>query len=407
MKISLLVCLALVLLAGCATRRPSTPPTPPAEAKPAQTEPCSQEYTDLSTAYGQLLAFQDDPIFLKHGFTANSPYAGWLEHVRALGRKPGYSPDAPRFLTMLAVAIKQHGKDSTVARDFAVQFEEKLSASRVKPAPEVTQTAAPTPPAASGTVVSVLYTGDTQGVLFPQPVHGSSVGGLSRRLPLLTKLRATEPNAVLLDAGDAFTGTSKTGNRNNAVIVAAMNRMNYDAMGLGPHDLAVGEAQLRSLVSQATFPVVCSNLVFSGGETWIKPYALITRGSETIAVLSLLPETSTVQIAGARLTSPDEALRRQVGLLRDKASLILVLTQIPQTEIETALAGIDVNAVIGDTYGHVVTTRPFVFPALAKGLGVGEIQLNTTDGGLTSHSMHLLDKAVVDAELENEIQIRK
>lgn len=403
MKISILICLSLVLLAGCAKH--ST--TPPSDARPAQVEPCSQEYTDLSTAYGQLLAFQDDPIFLKHGFTANSPHAGWLEHVRALGRRPGYSPDAAQLLAMLAVAIKQHGKDSAVARNFTTQFEEKLSASRVKPAPEATQAAIPAPPAASGPVVSILYTGDTQGVLFPQPVHDSSVGGLSRRSPLLTKLRATAPNTVLLDAGDAFTATSANALRNNSVIVAAMNHMNYDAMGLGTHDLAVGEAHLRQLASQATFPVICSNLALANGETWIKPYALITRGSTTIAVLSLLPADAIVQIAGARITAPAEALRRHASILRDKANLILILTQLPQVDVEAALAGINVDVVIGDARGHAVTTRPCILPAMAKGLGVGEIQLSATDGALISRSMHLLDKAIVDAELEKKIQIRK
>ncbi len=409
MKIPLLAPLLLVLLAGCAARHPSSPPP---EAKAARIGHQSLEYTDLSTAYGQLLDFQDDPVFLKHGFTANSPHAGWLDHVRALGRRPGYSPDAARLLTMLAVAIKQQGKDSAVARDFTAQFEKKLGALRIKPTPEAVQiesaqTVAPTPPAAHSAVVSILYTGDTQGVLFPQPAHGSSVGGLSRRLPLLTQLRATEPNAVLLDAGDAFTDARTTAKRNNAAIVTAMNRMHYDAMGLGPHDLAVGEVQLRSLVSQATFPVICSNLALPDGETWIKPYALITRGSASIAVLSLLPATSAVQIAGARLTSPNEALRRHVAVLQGKANLILLLTQALQAEVETMLAGSDIDAVIGDTYGHAVITRPAIFPAMAKGLGVGEIQLNPTDGALLSHSMRILDKAVVDAELKNEIQIRK
>ncbi len=236
-----LLFLFLLVLTACA-RHPQA--APPAEIQPAQAAPPAQEYTDLSTAYGQLLGFRDDPLFIRHRFTANSPHAGWLDQVRAIGRRPGHSPEGPRLLAMLAVAIRQHGPDSPTARDFTTRFERELRLLRDAPASQPTPPPQPAPDTTrpeDSAVVSILYTGDTQGVLYPQPVLDSSVGGLSRRLPLLAKLRAANPNAVLLDAGDAFTSSGEQAMRNNSAMVAAMNRMHYDAMGLGVHDLGMGE----------------------------------------------------------------------------------------------------------------------------------------------------------------------
>ena len=403
-----LLFLFLLVLTACA-RHPQA--APPAEIRPAQAAPPSQEYTDLSTAYGQLLGFRDDPLFIRHGFTANSPHAGWLDQVRAIGRRPGHSPEGPRLLAMLAVAIRQHGPDSPTARDFTTRFERELRLLRDAPASQPTPPPQPTPDTTrpeDSAVVSILYTGDTQGVLYPQPVLDSSVGGLSRRLPLLAKLRAADPNAVLLDAGDAFTSSSEQAMRNNSAMVVAMNRMHYDAMGLGLHDLGMGEARLRNLVNQAAFPVICTNLTFSGSDEWIKPYVLITRGGETMAVLSLLPPMSTPPVPGAQYTPAQEALRRYVPMLKTKAQLIVVLSQLSQAETEAALAGIqDVHVVLGDARGQAATTPPYIFPAMAKGLGVGQIQLRVVDGGLVSRSMHLLDDPTADADLEREIQRRK
>jgi hypothetical protein len=81
-----------------------------------------------------------------------------------------------------------------------------------------------------------------------------------------------------------------------------MNRMRYDAMGLGPYDLDMGEVALRELASVASFPFVCSNLEFQQDtHPWIRPYVLIERGRHTIAVISLLGPDPAVSITGARL----------------------------------------------------------------------------------------------------------
>lgn len=404
MKTPLLLCLLLLSLTAHAGQTPITS-TPPVASQPVHSPPCSQEYTDLSTAYGQLLSFRDDPLFIRHGFTANSPHADWLDHVRDLGRKPGYSQQGPRLLAMLAVAIRQHGATSDVSRDFTSQLERELRRlrdSRVRPTPAPTPAPGVTPP------ISILYTGDTQGVLLPQPVHDSSVGGLARRMSLLDKLRTESPDMILLDAGDAFTSTSQQAGRNNAIMVEAMNRMGYDAMGLGLHDLTMGAAHLRDLVDRAKFPVICTNLNFSGGENWIKSHALITRDDTTLAVLGLTPNPSRSPIPGARFVSPKEALSRFVPELKARDRLIVVLSQLPQAETEAALNGIDdVDVVIADARGHATTTTPRIFPAMAKGLGVGQIDLEAENGTPTAQAMHLLDEAVADAGVNETLDAWK
>lgn len=397
MKTPRLILLLLIVLFACATSQASTSAIQP----PPPAAPCPPEYTALATAYGQLLGFQDEPSFLRHGFTANSPYAGWLDQVRALGKTPGYSPEGPHHLAMLAVAIKRHGKNSDIARDFTTQFERELRLVRHKPVPPDA-----TPPAR--TPVTILYTGDTQGVLCPQSVHDSSVGGLARRAPLVAELRTAASPTLLLDAGDAFSSARAMATTNNAIVVTAMNHMRYDVMGLGPHDLAVGENRLRQLAKQAEFPFICSNLVLTGSADWIKPYALIPRGPVTVAVLSLLPPTAEINLTGATRITAREALQRYIPIVEDKSDLIIVLTQTPLPElgIEQAEFG-NIDAIIGDARGQAIMTPVHVFPAMAKGLAVGEIRLDAENGNLIHQAMHLLDVPTFDPELEKIVEARK
>ncbi len=236
--------------------------------------------------------------------------------------------------------------------------------------------------------VTILFSGDTQGVIFPQPGVAGPVGGLARRPPLIGRVRAEDPGVVLVDAGDAFTSGFGRAGRINNVLVRAMNRMGYDAMGLGPHDLALGEVALRELVSIAEFPFVCSNVVFQVGvKPWVKPYVILQRGPFRIGVISLLPPDADAAVAGARIVPPGHALRGVLAELGPKVDGVVLLTQMGSAEVAEIVGGLAVAVVAGD--GKASSREvPLYLPAVPKGLGFGRVRLESGEGGALRSAEH-------------------
>lgn len=133
MKTLGIACLLFLGVVACV--RPSGPEAS-SETADQQLVIHSPEFLELSTAYGRLLSFWDDPLFVEHGFSANSPYADWLSYVLSLQKKTNYSPEPPRLLAMLAMACKQYGLESSLTQDFKARFEHELGRLRSQPQPD-------------------------------------------------------------------------------------------------------------------------------------------------------------------------------------------------------------------------------------------------------------------------------
>lgn len=364
----------LLSMFACAKR--STPPT--VTAAP----PILSEFAELDTLHRQFTGFRDDPRFVRYGFTFNSPYADWLQRVRDLEQTPALA-EAARTLAGLAVASRINGTDSEVYRQFESRFSQALrtpAAEKRSPPVAVFAPAILPNPQTIANGITLLFSGDTQGVVYSQPGGFGPVGGLARRPPTIEHFRAEDPGTLVLDAGDAFVSGFVKAEAINKVLVRAMNHMRYDAMGLGPYDLAMGEVLLRELVSIASFPMICSNLQFQKGvEPWIKPYVLINRNQARIALLSLLPPVPGVKITGAEFVPPRQALQAVLPELRAKADCIVLLTQFGSEEISALLGAEDaVDVILGDGKGKS-RENPVYLPAVPKGLGFGLVRLEKSD----------------------------
>lgn len=390
----------LMSLFACAKR--SAPPTVSAEP------PILSEFAELDTLHKQFKGFRDDSRFLRYGFTFNSPYADWLQRVRDLEQTPALA-EAARTLAGLAVAARINGTDSEVYRQFETRFSQALRtpAAEKPTAPSVAvpaSTILPTPKATASSI-TLLFSGDTQGVVYPQPGGIGPVGGLARRQPTIDHFRGEDPGTLVLEAGDAFVSGFAKAEAINKVLVRAMNHMRYDAMGLGPYDLAIGEVMLRELVSIASFPMICSNLQFQKGvEPWIKPYVLINRNQVRIALVSLLPPAPGARITGAQLVPPRQALLAILPELRAKADCIVLLTQFGREEISALLGAEDaVDVILGDGKGES-GENPAYLPAMPKGLGFGLVRLKKSDAG-TFRPVESLPVLMGDASDDHVLQI--
>ncbi len=138
--------------------------------------------------------------------------------------------------------------------------------------------------------LTVLATSDLHLHLCPwdyyadRPAPGT---GLVAAAGEIGRLRASLPNALLVDNGDFLQGTALAdalaaaglpGRGRLHPMVAAMNLLDYDAVSLGNHDFNFGLDFLGAALAGARFPVLCANLRrCDGGPTLFSGWTILER----------------------------------------------------------------------------------------------------------------------------------
>ena len=161
------------------------------------------------------------------------------------------------------------------------------------------------------TQIRLLATTDLHGHLLPhdyikdQPTQGGGLAGLARLIGE-ARVQATEAQipVVLFDNGDTFQGTplatalAECPVGPDHPIVAALNYLEYDAVGLGNHDLDHGLAYLKAVAAELNMPMLNSN--FRNIDISPLNYSMLlpvepsdpSEPSLTLGVLSVLPVQS-------------------------------------------------------------------------------------------------------------------
>ncbi|MFC7686944.1 5'-nucleotidase C-terminal domain-containing protein [Ureibacillus sp. GCM10028918] len=106
--------------------------------------------------------------------------------------------------------------------------------------------------------LSIMHSNDTH----------SAVEMAPKRAAAVNELRSKNPDALLLDAGDANTGTLYYNEFKGQADLALMNYMKYDAMTFGNHEFDAGSTSeghqaLVDFIKSADFPLVSANVDFS------------------------------------------------------------------------------------------------------------------------------------------------
>jgi len=91
--------------------------------------------------------------------------------------------------------------------------------------------------------------------------------GLLRTASLIAQARDETANSLLIDNGDFLFGNmladawvTESVSRAAHPMIAAMNALRYDAVGLGNHEFNFGLEVLAEALAPATFPVLCANV---------------------------------------------------------------------------------------------------------------------------------------------------
>ena len=124
--------------------------------------------------------------------------------------------------------------------------------------------------AAGETLITILHTNDQHSQIDPLPANDRNAGkgGVARRATLVKRIRAENPNTLLLDAGDSFQGTPYFNLYRGVVEYKAMTAIGYDIVTLGNHDFDNGVEALAEAMKHAKFELVSANYDVRGRKTW-------------------------------------------------------------------------------------------------------------------------------------------
>ena len=140
----------------------------------------------------------------------------------------------------------------------------------------------------------ILHTTDVHGNIFPYDFLNDrpGTGSMSRLSTVLREVRRTDPETLLLDAGDLLQGEPPTyyydyvDTLSTHIVSSAMNYLGYDAVAMGNHDIEPGHSVFDKWARECKFPRIAANIISDKtGKPYFKPYHVFHRGGLRVAVL--------------------------------------------------------------------------------------------------------------------------
>lgn len=207
--------------------------------------------------------------------------------------------------------------------------------------------------------VFIIHTNDSHGY-YDENLGFSSVAAL------VQDYESRGATVFLLDAGDAFQGTSITMLTHGSSTVDVMNAVGYDLMVPGNHEFDYGLETYLGYTEQLDFPTICANLVWADdGDLLFDPYAVLEKDGYRLGVFGLAtPDTVSAVFSGylddVEFTDPVEAASGMVETLQSQdVDAIVCLghigvdpsSSITSDEICAQVDGIDVFV---DGHSHTV-----------------------------------------------------
>ena len=246
------------------------------------------------------------------------------------------------------------------------------------------------------TTLTILHTNDTHSQVEP---NGKNLGGYARRMGFIEQERATDPDLLLLDAGDFSQGSPYFNFFHGRIEIEALNKMGYDAATLGNHEFDNGIDTLAAILKLANFPIVCANYKVSGTplEGLVKPYIIIKKKGLKIGIFGLGVEPGSLigekNFFPLEWQEPYPIAQETASMLRNekKCDVVICLSHMG-TEMEegeysdTGLAAAtrDIDLIIG---GHTHRVYELVLKNIdgkdvivrqtgKSGINVGKVLLN-------------------------------
>ena len=252
--------------------------------------------------------------------------------------------------------------------------------------------------------ITILHTNDVHSRIeaFPEGSKYAGMGGFAKRATLIKKIRATEPNVLLLDAGDLIQGTPYFNLFNGTLEIKLMNELGYDVTTIGNHDFDAGMNGLEKLIDEANFKFVSSNYNFENTNIKNKTYKyqIINKGDVKIGIYGLgiglkglVPEKKS---ENTKYENPYETAIYTENYLKDKKAcdLIICLSHLgfkynnnnnTPSDVLLAAKTKHTNLIIGG-HTHTLLTQPKILTnSVGNNVIISQVGWGGTHVGLVKY----------------------
>jgi 2',3'-cyclic-nucleotide 2'-phosphodiesterase (5'-nucleotidase family) len=253
--------------------------------------------------------------------------------------------------------------------------------------------------------LTILHTNDLHGRLSPfsDPALGPESGGIARLATLIRQIRQENPETLLLDAGDRFSGTTLSSLFQGEAELVFASLLGYDALALGNHDFDYGQERLLYLRQRlAHLPFLAANILSEpeGKPPYPPSLYRVKNGVRILLVGLSTPETpySTrpSNVAGLAFQSPARSLRAVMEKERGSYDLLIVLSHLGYEQdcrLAEEVPGIDL-IVGGHSHTKIETPerigRTWIVQAYQWGLYLGRVDLEIRERRLSQVKGKLL-----------------
>jgi 2',3'-cyclic-nucleotide 2'-phosphodiesterase (5'-nucleotidase family) len=166
------------------------------------------------------------------------------------------------------------------------------------------------------------------------PVDQGKAGGLDRLATVVNRVRASDPEALLLFAGDLISPSVESTLFRGAQLIDGLNQLGVDVATLGNHEFDYGPQELQKRLAESQFPWVVTNVVQSNYTKLPMTQLLLQKTVRGVGIgfFGLLTqETVTSSSPGPNIRFLDEAgaASAAVALLRKQgAAVVIALTHL-------------------------------------------------------------------------------
>ncbi len=280
---------------------------------------------------------------------------------------------------------------------------------------------------AQADTLTILHVNDTHSNLAPSGPRTADLkgtkGGIARAATIIGYTRMTEPNVLLLHAGDAFIGDLFFNVYYGAAEFQLMNALGFDAMAVGNHEFDLEPSTLlgslkASFEPEAGFPLLSANCILDDPQVdslknYISAYTIKEFGNMKVGIFGLTtPETNLLSLPSPAVIDPniiDISANTIAELSSQQCDLIICLSHLGFILDETLASYVDGIDIIIGGHDHYKFEQPvaiqnsfgntvYIVQAGAFYSHIGKMQIEVSNSGFSilNYTLIPLDETVTE-----------
>lgn len=187
--------------------------------------------------------------------------------------------------------------------------------------------------------ITILGTSDLHGTFVPWDYSTDTenlAGSLSQIATQVHKVRAQQPNVILVDAGDTIQGNFVETFKNDKTspMILGFNVLDYDVWVMGNHEFDFGLKALATPLSQFKGTALAGNIFWDSGKPYLPAYKIVERQGVKIGIIGMdTPMTAefakgTDRIDGLTFTDPVQAVKAVIQQIHGQVDAIVLVAHM-------------------------------------------------------------------------------